>query len=59
MIKVLAAPSSDGRARAHLCLNTVCLAPISDPAALADTVSRMISGQDSPFENILERFAPL
>ncbi len=59
MIKVLAAPSSDGRARAHLCLNTVCLAPISDPAALADTVTRMISGQDSPFENILERFAKL
>ena len=49
-------PAADEGARAHLCLDTVCLPPISDPEELAATVSNLISGQESPFENILERF---
>jgi len=59
LVKPLTATGSDGGARALVCLDTVCLPPISDPAALADTITRMTSGRDSPFENILERFAPL
>ena len=56
LVKLLTATDTNGGARALVCLNTVCLPPISDPAALVDTITRMTSGQDSPFENILERF---
>ena len=57
VIKPLPVSNADAGARAHLCLDTVCLPPVSDPEALAATVSNMISSQGSPFENILDRLA--
>ena len=46
-------------ALAHVCLNTVCLPPVTDPDRLATSVAQMESPQDSPFENIFERFTEL
>jgi len=46
-------------AMAHVCLNTVCLPPVTDPKLLASSVAEMGSPQDSPFENIFERFTGL
>jgi hypothetical protein len=46
-------------ARALICLDTVCLPPVIDPDALADTVRSMAHSQASPFENILERLPGL
>ena len=46
-------------ALAHVCLNTVCLPPVTDPDRLATSVAQMESPQDSPFENIFERFTGL
>ena len=46
-------------ARAHICLDTVCLPPVVDPGDLEDTVNRMFSTQESPFENIFERLPGL
>lgn len=56
IIKPLPAFGVETAARAHLCLDTVCLPPISDPDALEGAVANMLSPQVSPFENILERF---
>ena len=44
-------------ARAHICLDTVCLPPVTDPAELAASVTSVFETQDSPFENIFERFS--
>ena len=44
---------------AHVCLDTLCLPPVSDPEQLAGTVSDMSAGSPfgaNPFENIFERF---
>ena len=46
---------ADQPARALICLGTVCLPPVSDPDALADTVRSMSQAQAGPFENIFER----
>ena len=46
-------------AMAHVCLNTVCLPPVTDPDNLASSVAEMGSPQDGPFENIFERFTGL
>ncbi len=46
--------------QAHVCLDTLCLPPVSDPDSLSPTVLDMLSGQSSPFaaspfENIFDR----
>ena len=45
-------------ARAHICLDTVCYPPVSDPAALAAAVAGGNSNGndivDSPFQNVLD-----
>ncbi len=41
-----------GAARAHVCLDTVCLPPVADPASLAPLVAGMAAPQDSPFQSI-------
>ena len=46
-------------ALAHVCLNTVCLPPVTDPEELAKAVTEMSSPSASPFENIFERFPGL
>jgi uncharacterized protein YyaL (SSP411 family) len=62
LVTRLAVPAgSGGPARAHVCLDTVCLPPVGDPASLAPLVAGMAVQQasPSPFENILERFPGL
>jgi len=39
-------------AQAHICLDTVCLPPVSDPEELARAVEEALSPQESPFQNI-------
>ena len=58
-IKPVLAASLDPPARALICLDTVCLPPVNDPAELEDTLNRMVSNQDSPLENIFQRFPGL
>ncbi len=56
VIKPLPSPSVGAPARAHLCLDTLCLPPVTDPAALEEAVENMLAPQASPFEDIFERF---
>ena len=44
-------------AQAHVCLDTLCLPPVTDPDLLGDAVSGIYSAGTSPFENILDRLA--
>jgi uncharacterized protein YyaL (SSP411 family) len=46
----------ESRVQAHICLDTVCLPPISDPAELAQAVQEAVSPRESPFENVLGTF---
>ena len=46
-----------GAALAHVCLDTVCFPPVSQPDALAESVAEALEGRESPIENIFERFA--
>lgn len=59
VIKLAAATSLDAPAQAHVCLDTICLPPVTRPEELAPTVANATAAQESPFENILERFAGL
>ena len=56
VIKLAAAAQSEAPAQAHICLDTVCLPPVSNPEALATAVAGALTRQESPFENILEKF---
>ena len=58
-IKPLLAESFEPPAKAYICLETVCLPPISDPDELADTVNSIVSGQTGPIEDIFQRFPGL
>ncbi|PKB82810.1 MAG: hypothetical protein BZY88_03635 [SAR202 cluster bacterium Io17-Chloro-G9] len=58
-IKPIPSPDPALPAQAHVCLDTVCLPPVSDPAQLAEAVANMAPDSPfnaSPFENIFERF---
>ena len=58
-IKPVLAADSNLPCLAHVCLDTLCLPPVSDPEQLADAVANMSTGSPfgaSPFENIFERF---
>ena len=44
-------------AQAHVCLDTLCLPPVTDPDLLGDAVSGIGPAGASPFENILDRLA--
>ncbi len=63
LVTRLTAPTgAGGPVRAHVCLDTVCLPPVTDPASLAPLVAGMAAPQDGPFQNIgniLERFPGL
>jgi uncharacterized protein YyaL (SSP411 family) len=58
-IKPSLADSLPAPAMAHICLNTVCLPPVTDPDKLASSVAEMGSPQGSPFEDIFQRFTGL
>ena len=54
LIKLVTNERTDVPAQAHVCLDTVCYPPVSDPAALADAIANGGGATDSPFQNILD-----
>ena len=58
-IRPLLAQSFQPPAKAYICLDTVCLPPVSDAGELAETVDSMVSDQTSPIENIFQQFPGL
>jgi hypothetical protein len=55
-IKTVMAAEGDTVARAHVCLDTVCLPPVDDPAELAEAVAGLTKQQESPFQDIFQVF---
>ena len=55
-IKTVAASDADTVARAHVCLDTVCLPPVDSPAELADAVAGLTKQQENPFQDIFQVF---
>ena len=54
-LEIKAVPAG-GTALAHVCLDTLCLPPVSSPEALAATVAGMDDQPASPFQDILRIF---
>ena len=54
LIKLATAESGAAPAQAHVCLDTVCYPPVSDPSALADAVAGGGMATESPFQNVLD-----
>jgi hypothetical protein len=48
--------ASGGAALAHLCLDTLCLPPVSTAAALAEAAAGIDNQPASPFQDILRIF---
>ena len=57
IIKPNLTAGGDSPVQAHICLDTVCFPPVSQPSALAQSVTEALAGSPSPIENIFERFA--
>jgi hypothetical protein len=55
-IKTVVAADGDNIARAHVCLDTVCLPPVDSPAELADAVAGLTQQQENPFQDIFQVF---
>ena len=55
-IKPVLDPDLPSPAKAHVCLDTVCLPPVTNPGELEDKVNSMVAAQASPFENIFQQF---
>lgn len=58
-VKPIRAEEAGIAAQAHVCLDTLCLPPVSDPGELADAVANLSGPSpfgDSPLENIFEKF---
>ena len=60
-LEVRPALQEDGQspARAHVCVDTVCLPPVTDPAELAPAVSGATSSQAAAFQNVFDLFPGL
>ena len=56
VIKATASEDPEAPALAHVCFNTVCLPPVSDPESLAETVDNATKPQASPFADIFQVF---
>ena len=54
LIKLAQATQSDAPAQAHVCLDTVCYPPVTDPTALAEAVANGGVLVESPFQNVLD-----
>ena len=54
LIKMAEAVHGDAPAQAHVCLDTVCYPPVTDPAALADAIANGGAVVESPFQNVLD-----
>ena len=55
-IKTVTATDGDTVARAHVCLDTVCLPPVDSPQELAEAVAGLTKQQESPFQDIFQVF---
>jgi hypothetical protein len=55
-IKTVVAADADNVARAHVCLDTVCLPPVDSPAELAEAVAGLTKQQENPFQDIFQVF---
>ena len=55
-IKTITAADGDTLARAHVCLDTVCLPPVDSPQELARAVAGLTQQQESPFQDIFQVF---
>ena len=55
-IKTVTATDGDKVARAHICLDTVCLPPVTSPLELAEAVAGLTKQQESPFQDIFQVF---
>ena len=55
-IKTVLAADGDDVARAHVCLDTVCLPPVDSPPELAAAVAGLTNQQESPFQDIFQVF---
>ena len=55
-IKTIVAVDGDSVARAHVCLDTVCLPPVDAPAELSEAVAGLTKQQGSPFQDIFQVF---
>ena len=55
-IKTIVAVDGDSVARAHVCLDTVCLPPVDSPAELSEAVAGLTKQQESPFKDIFQVF---
>ena len=55
-IKTITAADGDTTARAHVCLDTVCLPPVSSPQELAEAVAGLTKQQENPFQDIFQVF---
>ena len=53
-IRSVLAEDLDKPVQAQVCLETVCLPPVSDPEDLAATVDSAVAARESPFQNILD-----
>ena len=54
LIKFARAASEDALAQAHVCLDTVCYPPVTDPAELALAIAEGGAITESPFQNVLD-----
>ncbi|MDA1127388.1 MAG: DUF255 domain-containing protein [Chloroflexi bacterium] len=55
-IKTVTAADDDTTARAHVCLDTVCLPPVDSPQELAEAVAGLTKQQESPYQDIFQVF---
>ena len=55
-IKTIVAVDGDSVARAHVCLDTVCLPPLDSPAELSEAVAGLTKQQENPFQDIFQVF---
>ena len=55
-IKTVLAADGDIMARAHVCLDTVCLPPVDSPKELAEAVAGLTKQQESPYQDIFQLF---
>ena len=54
IIKLAPSTVEDAAAQAHVCLDTVCYPPVTDPAELATAVAEGGTVTESPFQNVLD-----
>ena len=55
-IKTISTPDFSGVARAHVCLDTICLPPVESPTELADAVAELTEQQKKPIQDIFQVF---